>query len=71
MDDKTFQLKNLEFHIQQTSKNYDKCISKALRNFLESESDFSNCFKPCEQIKNNLNDLMKKYEELNANRLEN
>jgi hypothetical protein len=70
MDDLTFQVKNLEFHIKQTSINYDKCISKAIKRFVDSEADFTNLVKPCENLKHNLEDLMKKYEALNASRLD-
>ena len=71
MDDLTFQIKNLEFHLKQTSINYDKCVSKAIKMFLDSDSDFSNIIKPCEPIKQNLEDLMKKYQAINASRLDN
>lgn len=70
MDDFTFQIKNLEFHIKQTSMNYDKCVSRAIKNFVESDTDFTSLIKPCEPIKMNLDDLMKKYEQLNSSRLD-
>ena len=71
MDDLTFQIKNLEFHLKQMSMNYDKCVSRAIKKFVESDLDFSNLIKPCEPIKSNLGDLMKEYEQLNASRLDN
>ena len=70
MDDNTFQIKNLEFHIKQSSINYDKCVSKAVKHFLDSNSDFSTLIKPCEPLKRNLDELMKKYEEINSIRLD-
>jgi hypothetical protein len=72
MDDITFQIKNLEFHLKQTSMLYDKCVSKALKNYLDhGESEFPRLIKPCEPIKLDLGNLMKKYEDLNASRLNN
>jgi hypothetical protein len=49
--------------------NHDKCISKAIRRYLESDTDISLLMKPCEAIKENLDDLMKKYDQLNVERL--
>lgn len=72
MDDLTFQIKNLEFHLKQISMQYDKCVSKALKNFLDhADVQFSGVIKPCESIKLNLDDLMKKYEILNSSKLNN
>jgi hypothetical protein len=71
MDDITFQIKNVEFHLKQVSQNYDKCISKAVKKFVESNLEFSKLVKPCESLKLNLSELMKQYEQLNSNRLEN
>ena len=68
MEDTTFKIKNLEFHLKEMSFNYDKCVSKAIKAFLDNDADFNTHFKPCENLKTNLNDLMKKYEELNAER---
>jgi hypothetical protein len=67
MDDKTFKIKNLEFHLKQVSKNYDICVSKAIKQFLESETDFNTLHKPCETLKKSLDDLMKEYEGINTN----
>lgn len=69
MDDITYQIRNLEFHLKQASMNHDKCISKAIRRYLESDTDISLLMKPCESIKENLDDLMKRYEQLNVERL--
>jgi hypothetical protein len=72
MDDLTFQIKNLEFHLRQTSMLYDKCVSKALKNYLDhGESEFPRLIKPCEAFKLDLENLMKKYEDLNSSRLNN
>ena len=68
MDDKTFQIKNIEFHLKQTSQNYDKCVSKAIKQFIDSEMDFSELVKPCEPLKGNLDNLMKKYDETTRNK---
>jgi hypothetical protein len=68
MEDTTFQIKNLEFHLKQVSMSYDKCIAKAIRSFLESDTEFNIHMKPCESIKANLDGLMKKYEEINSNK---
>jgi hypothetical protein len=69
MDDITYQTKNLEFHIKQLSINHDKCISKAIKKYLESDTDITILMKPCEEIKENLDNLLKKYEELNVDRI--
>ena len=70
MDDLSFQIQNLEFHLKQTSIQYDKCISKAVKKFLDNaEVQFSGVIKPCESLKLNLDDLMKKYEILNSSKL--
>lgn len=66
MEDTTFQIKNVEFHLKQTSKNYDKCISRAIKRFLDTDNEFSSLIKPCEPLKESLNDLMRRYEELNS-----
>ena len=71
MDDLTFQITNIEFHLKQTSMNYDKCVSKAIKSFLDSDTDFANLIKPCENLKQNLENLIRKYETLNASRLDN
>lgn len=68
MEDTTFNMKNLEFHLKQTSMSYDKCIAKAVMSFLDSDSDFNSLVKPCEPLKANLKDLMRRYEELNTER---
>jgi len=65
MEDRIFKIKNIEFHLKQVSYAYDKCVSKAVRSFLDSDIEFNTVFKPCEEIKLNLNNLMKTYEELN------
>jgi hypothetical protein len=70
MDDLTFQIKNLEFHIKQTALNHDKCVSRAIKKYMESDSEFNVLIKPCESLKTNLDDFMKKYEELSNNRLD-
>ena len=65
MDDLTFQIKNLEFHLKQISMNYDKCVSKAIKKFVDSDLDFKSIIKQCEPLKANLDNLMQKYEALN------
>ena len=65
MDNITFNIKNLEFHINQKSIIYDQCVSKSIKQFLESNETFENLIKPCEVAKKDLDDLMKKYEEIN------
>lgn len=70
MDDFTFQIKNLEFHLKEISMKYDTCLSKAISRYVDSDKDFANLVKPCEEIRNNLNDLMKKYNTLSANKLD-
>jgi hypothetical protein len=69
MDDNTYQIKNLEFHLKQTSNNFDKCVSKAIRRYLETDNDIGILMKPCEAIKENLDNLLKKYEDYNVLRL--
>jgi len=66
MDDITYQIKNLEFHLKQISHNHDKCVSKAIRGYLETDHDIKVLMKPCETIKENVNGLLRKYEELNV-----
>src|SRR5689334_3758530 len=63
MNDETFKIKNIEFHIKETSQNYDKCLSKAVKQFLDSDVEFQRVVKPCESLKANLDDLMKKYDD--------
>jgi hypothetical protein len=67
MDDKTFHIKNLEFHIKQTSVNYDVCVANAIKQFMNSDTDFKILIKPCEQMKTNLDNLMMKYSDINSN----
>jgi len=64
----TFELKNLEFHLKEKSQQYDKCISKAVKIFLETNQDFDVLSKPCNTINNDLKELMKKYEEYEGRR---
>lgn len=71
MDDLTYQIKNLEFHLRQTAINHDKCISKAIKKFLDSDSEFSILVKPCEELKENLDVLVRKYEELTNSKINN
>ncbi len=72
MDDLTFQIKSLEFHLKQTSMQYDKCVAKAVKRFVDNgDAKFPELIKPCEPIKANLDSLMKKYEVLNTSRLNN
>ena len=66
MDDITYQIKNLEFHLKQTSYNHDKCVSKAIRRYLETDHDITMLMKPCETMKENMDGLLRKYEELNV-----
>ncbi len=65
MDDKNFQMKNVEFHLKQASITYDKCVSQAVRNFLDSQTEFSTLVKGCAIYKQNVKELMEKYEKLN------
>jgi hypothetical protein len=69
MDDVTYQIKNLEFHLKQISQNHDKCISKAIRGYMETDHDIKMLMKPCETIKENMDVLLKKYDELNILRM--
>ncbi len=64
MDDITYDIRNLEFHLKQYSRNYDKCLSKAIKEFLDSKADFHELAKPCEELKSNLDNLLRKYEEV-------
>lgn len=65
MDDKTFEIKNVEFHLKQISSKYEECVSKVLKEFLETNEDFTKLSKKCENLRTNLADLFNKYEELN------
>jgi hypothetical protein len=69
MDDMTYQIKNLEFHLKQSSYNHDKCVSKAIRSYLETDHNITMLMKPCETIKENMDELLRKYEELNVGRM--
>lgn len=66
MDEEIFMVKNLEFHLKQTAANYDKCATKAVEDFLKGKGDeIKVLLKPCEGIKVNLDELMKRYEQIN------
>jgi len=67
MDDTTFKIKNLEFHIKQKSIKYEECVSNALKLFLETKTDFDIAIVPCKGFEKDLNELMKEYERINAN----
>lgn len=66
MDDNTFKIKTLEFHIKQTATNYDKCLSSVVKQYTESDIDFETLVKPCANIKQNLEKLFSQYETLNS-----
>lgn len=67
MDDHTFKIKNLEFHLKQKSFNYDNCVSGALKLFIETNSDFDTAILPCFQLKNELNSLLEEYKKYGKN----
>lgn len=67
MDDKTFQLKNLEFHISQKAKQYENCFSDAVKMFLEKNSDFELAIIPCKPMSDELKLLMDEYEKFSLN----
>ncbi len=67
MDDIIFKLKNQEFHIRQKSIKYEECVSKAVKLFLETKSDFDIAILPCKGLEKELNELLKEYEKINSN----
>lgn len=66
MDDFTFKLKSLEFNIKQKSIDYENCVAKAIKMFLETKSDIEVALVPCKGLENELKDVLKHYEKLNA-----
>jgi len=66
MDDFTFNLKSLEFNIKQKSINYENCVSKAIKMFLDTKTDIEVALFPCKNLENELKDVLKHYEKLNA-----
>ena len=66
MDDITFKLKNLEFHLRQKSIKYEDCVSSAVKMFLEANTDFDVAMVPCNDMGNELKALMKEYEKINS-----
>jgi hypothetical protein len=67
MDDKTFKLKNLEFHINQKAKQYENCFSDAVKMFLEKNADFDLAVMPCKSTSDELKLLMDEYENISLN----
>jgi hypothetical protein len=65
MDDKDFKLKTLEHHLSQASGKYTKCVANAVKDFLETKTDFDILSKDCQQYKEVIDDLMIKYKMAN------
>jgi len=63
MDDKDFKIKTLEFHIENNSNNYNKCISNSVKDFLYSNKDFNT--SQCDTLKKTIDDLLEQYNTLN------
>jgi hypothetical protein len=63
MDDKDFKIKTLEFHIENNSNKYNKCISNAVKDFLNSNKDFNTL--QCDSLKKIIDDLFEQYKLLN------
>lgn len=65
MDDITFKLKSLEFHLRQKSIKHEECVSNAVKIFLETKTDFDVALVPCKGLENELKGILKEYENLN------
>lgn len=66
MDDKTFKIKSLEFHLKQKSIKYENCVSAAVKMFLDTKVDFDVGITPCKDLGNELKALLSDYEELTS-----
>lgn len=62
MDKFHFELNRFEEELRMTSTKYDFCLSKVLDKYLNSDDDFDFLHKPCDGIKNELSQLMDKYQ---------
>ncbi len=62
MDDKDFKIKTVEFHLANANSKYNKCISGAIKDFLETNKFFAH---NCDSLKKNVDDLFEQYKTLN------
>ncbi len=62
MDDKDFKIKTIEFHLANASIKYNKCISAAIKDFLETKKIFS---QNCDSHKKIVDELFEQYKTLN------
>ncbi len=66
MDDSTFKLKNLEFHLRQKSIKHEECVANAIKMFLETKTDFDVVIVPCKGLENELKQMLQEYEKINS-----
>ncbi len=68
MDEITFKLKNLEFHLRQKSIKHEECVANAIKLFLETKADFDVAIVPCRGLENELKEMLKEYEIINSSK---
>lgn len=68
MDNITFKLKNLEFHLKEKSIKHEECVANAIKLFLETKTDIEVAIAPCRGLENELNKMLSDYEKLNSSK---
>ena len=63
MDDKDFKIKTLEFHIENNSNKYNKCITQSVRDFINTNKDFNST--NCESLKKIVHEIFEEYKSFN------
>jgi hypothetical protein len=66
MDLKDFEIKTIESHLKQISLKYDECIADRLAQFFFiNKEENENLFKDCDEFKEKIDELLKKYDKEN------